>query len=419
MKHFKTMLRMFTVLAILALFTLPAAAADDLNVYPTETTGGEVSTGDGLMALYSSDPVPTYTITDDGLAFIISYEGFFANPYWDYSRYSIGHGNSYDAAKELFGEDCAPITKEQAFELLKSEIVSTENYMNKFFVKNNIVLNQNQYDALLSFTYNVGIGWTTYKNSDGTWCKLKTMLLDDPSTWTEERAQAAFGSWVSAGGQVLSGLVKRRAAEATLFCTPYTALPENTPEEKPEPTQPAGFSDVAEDAWYYTSIVEVCDLGLMNGMGDGTFQPEGTLTRAQMVKILYNFDGQTAQNTDADTGFTDVPAGAWYSAPIAWAVEHGYVNGMGNGTFQPDAPITREQMCTILTRYLTDKGFAVEGKIATFADDAKISGFAKESVYFCATAGLIQGMGNGLFAPAESATRAQAATVFLRLYGLG
>ena len=149
------------------MFTLPTFAAEDLNVYPTETTSGDYIsngsqlTGDSLLALVSSDPVPTYTISDDGLSFIISYEGFSADPYWDVSRYSIGHGNSYEAAKALFGDDCAPITEEQAFELLKTEIVSVETYMNKFFVKNNIVLNQNQYDALLSFTYNVGIGWTT------------------------------------------------------------------------------------------------------------------------------------------------------------------------------------------------------------------------------------------------------------------
>lgn len=454
MKHTKILLRLFTVLAILALLTLPVLAEDcELKVYPTETTGLEDGYGESLMALVSSDPVPTFTITDEGLQFIISFEGFSAMPQWDYAQYSIGHGNNYEAAKELFGEDCAPITEEQAFILLKTEIVGVETFMNNFFAKNHIVLNQNQYDALLSFTYNVGIGWTTYKNSDGTWCMLKEMLLDDPSTWTAERAQKAFGSWVKAGGQVLPGLVKRRAAEATMFCTPYTAPEDNdsgtteggdsedngdvndTPEaDPPETTTPDGdstdtgspvpdaapdFSDVAASAWYYDAVMDVCGLGLMQGMGHDSFAPDETLTRAQTVKILANFDGVTDLSQYTDAGFSDVSEDAWYAGVVAWAVEKGYVNGYDDGTFRPEDSITREQLCTILSRYLTDKGFAVDGAFSSFADHDKISSYAREHVYFCTMLGLIQGVGDNAFSPTSNATRAQAATILLRMCGLG
>lgn len=451
MKHLTVLLRTVFVLAILTVFALPAFAAEELYVYPTETTA-ETAVSLQSVRLYSfepvalaepapvaSDPVPTHTISDDALSFIISFEGFSAEPYWDVTRYSIGHGNSYESAKKLFGEDCAPITEEQAYQLLKSEIVATEQYMNNFFVKNHIVLNQNQYDALLSFTYNVGIGWTTYKNEDGKWCLLRTMLEDDPATWTQERAAKAFGSWVSAGGQILPGLVQRRAAEAKLFMTPYVPSDDPNPGENgggsqdgddpdsgengdgddPDLAPLPSFTDVPEDRWYHTPVMLACQLGLIRGMGDGSFQPEAELTRAQLVQLLANYEGLVTFDAPLKTGFTDVPGDRWYSGPIAWAVEKGYVNGMGDGTFLPDEPVTREQMCTILARYLMSKGITAPASDLSFTDADSILGYARESVAFCTALGLVQGMPDGSFSPQSGATRAQAATVLLRMVDLG
>lgn len=454
MKYTKHLLRMITVLAVLTLFALPAFAAENLNVYPTETTAEtavfvrqsiELASSEPVALAetspVSSDSVPTHTISDEALAFIISFEGFSAEPFWDVSRYSIGYGNSYESAKKLFGEDCTEITEEQAFQLLKSEIVATEQYMNNFFVKNGIVLNQNQYDALLSFTYNVGIGWTTYKNEEGGWCLLRTMLEEGPESWTEERVQKSFGSWVNAGGQILPGLVQRRAAEAELFLTPYVPTEDDAVEDDSNQDSPVGddiveddtiadedssvevplptFSDVAQGKWYYDHVMLACQFGLMNGMGDDSFQPEGTLTRAQLVQLLANYDGITGLDRNVETGFTDVPAGKWYTGIVAWAAERGYVNGFEDGTFHPDEVVTREQLCTILTRFLKAKGFSVSGSDAAFSDYAAIHNYARESVAFCTALGLIQGMGDGTFAPAEKTTRAQAATVLLRMVDLG
>lgn len=446
MKHLKKLLRTATVLAILTLLTLPAFAAEDLNVYPTETTAETAVFALQAIELYSnepvvlaetspvaSDPVTTHTISDQALTFIISFEGFHAEPYWDVSRYSIGHGNSYESAKALFGEDCAPITEEQAYELLKSEIVATEQYMNNFFVKNGIALNQNQYDALLSFTYNVGVGWTTYKNEEGGWCMLRTMLEEGPQAWTEERVQKAFGSWVNAGGQILPGLVQRRAAEAKMFLTPHvpseddsseddsaqdkdnTAGEEDDPTVAPLPT----FTDMVQGQWYYNNVMLACQLDLMKGMGDGTFQPEVALTRAQLVQILANYEGVTDLDRNVTTGFPDVPSGKWYSGIIAWAVQQGYVQGFDDGTFRPDEPVTREQMCTILARFLKAKGFTASGSEKAFSDYADLHNYARENVSFCTALGLIQGMPDGTFLPQAETTRAQAATVLLRMVDLG
>lgn len=441
MKHLKNLLRMITVLAILTLLTLSAFAAEDLNVYPTETTA---ETAVSLQSTWlsepaplaqtapvASDPVTTHTISDKALTFIISFEGFHAEPYWDVSRYSIGHGNSYESAKALFGEDCAPITEEQAYELLKSEIVATEQYMNNFFVKNGIALNQNQYDALLSFTYNVGVGWTTYKNEEGGWCMLRTMLEEGPQAWTEERVQKSFGSWVNAGGQILPGLVQRRAAEAQMFLTPYVPSEDDPDGDEPDNTDPPledddtgdlplpSFSDVAEGKWYHNQVMLACQMGLMRGMGDGSFQPEAMLTRAQLVQIFANYEGVTDLDRNVTTGFPDVPSGKWYSGIVAWAVAQGYVQGFDDGTFRPDEPVTREQLCTILARFLKAKGFTASGSEAAFTDGDSIRNYAKETVSFCTAMGLIQGMPDGTFSPRTETTRAQAATVLLRMVDLG
>lgn len=440
MKHMKTMLRVCFILAIVAVLALPVLAADDLYITPSEVTGGEVVTAVNNVRYASS--MADMTMSDAGIAFICGYEGFTPNPMWDVSRYSIGYGCSYEECKKMFGEDCAPITKEQGMELLKAEMVGTEKYMNNFFTKNSISLNQNQYDAIMSFTYNVGIGWTTYKNSDGTWCRLKTLLLSDPSTWTAEAVQGAFGTWVNAGGVELPGLVKRRAAEAKLFVTPCEDVPETETPETPEvpetetpetpPTEPEtdaapeeetapkpSFTDVTEDKWYYDEVSEAHALGLVNGMGNGTFCPEGALTRAQMVRLLYNFEGLEEPEDQAESPFSDVPAGKWYTGEIIWAVENGYVNGIGDGTFRPNDPVTREQMCAIIARYLQSKGYFATDEVEQFTDEEEMSSYATFSIYYCASLGIVKGMGNGAFAPKSGATRAQAATILVNMYGQG
>lgn len=440
MKMFhKNALRVIYMLLLAAVLMLPAFASDaeyPLYVYPDETTGGEIIEAEYGAMLMSTDTsvVSAMTISDAGITFIVRYEGFTAYPIADYSQYSIGYGNNYELAKELFGEDCAPITEEQAMELLKYGLIATEKYMNNFYQKNNIVLNQNQYDALMSFTYNVGIGWTTYKNTDGTWCKLKTLLLSDPSCWTEDAVQAAFGTWVNAGGVKLEGLVKRRAAEAVMFMTPYTGSADSETDDDAEadvetdagdtetettPVVKVEFLDVNASDWFYSEVKEAYELGLVSGTGNGAFQPNAALTRSQMVKLLANFHGVGEMDDNITTQFPDVPSGAWYAAEVAWAAENGYVLGCDDGGFHPDDPITREQMCTILARYLQDQGYDTTAVAAAFTDDTSISSYAKESVYYCTALGLINGTSDGTFAPAAGATRAQAAAVMLRAYKLG
>ncbi|MDD6024143.1 MAG: S-layer homology domain-containing protein [Oscillospiraceae bacterium] len=412
MKKHRILVIFLSIIAVLAIFLLPAAAADqqeaELWVFPAEESSGDTS---GAWAYFApkaaGKAVTTYTTTQATLDMIAEFEGFSATPVWDTYWLSIGYGSRLTDAEEMFPEiaETKTITKEQAMALLKKEMGEVDTAVNSFLSRKGIPVNQNQFDALASFTYNVGIGWTTYKNSDGTWCKLHALLLEGPSAWTSERVYEAFGTWVNDGnGNPLPGLVRRRKVEAELFMTPVA--------------DSAGpFRDVVSGSWYYDAVMKAYELGYMSGMGEGTFEPNGGLTRAQVVKILANVE-QADLSVYTCGSFRDVTAGTWYCSAVGWASEKGYVSGFEDGTFRPNEKITREQLCSILGRYLRGKGYAAGSAAADFADMETVASYARGNVEYCASLGLISGMGDGTFSPKSGATRAQAASIFVRLHDL-
>ena len=108
------------------------------------------------------------------------------------------------------------------------------------------------------------------------------------------------------------------------------------------------YNDVLGDAWYAGAVSYVSDHGLMTGFGNGRFAPEGTVTRAQMVQILYAMEGKPETNGGS---FTDVPENAWYGDAVNWASASGLVAGTGNGRFTPDDPVTLGRKCTEAIRF--------------------------------------------------------------------
>ena len=110
------------------------------------------------------------------------------------------------------------------------------------------------------------------------------------------------------------------------------------------------MSDVPADAWFHNAVDWVLSKGVMNGLGEGKFAPYTTLSRAQMVQVLYNKEGQTALD-GLTHSFTDVPADQWYNNAVTWAAAHGIVSGYGNGLFKPDDRVTLEQVFVILWNY--------------------------------------------------------------------
>lgn len=116
-----------------------------------------------------------------------------------------------------------------------------------------------------------------------------------------------------------------------------------------------GFDDVPADAWYALCVADVESRGLMNGTGEGKFGPDGTLTRAMLVTILWRLAGEP--DPKAAPAFTDVETGQWYTDAVAWAAENQVVLGVGNNKFAPTDPVSREQMAVIFYRWAEKEGY--------------------------------------------------------------
>ena len=177
------------------------------------------------------------------------------------------------------------------------------------------------------------------------------------------------------------------------------------------------FTDVTKN-WAYPGIQYCVTHGIMGGMGDGTFAPTGTTTRAQIVQILYNLEGTPA--VSGTTPFTDLTAN-WYKPAILWAYQNNVVAGTSPTTFDPEGPVTREQIAVILTQYmfhvLKMNRTWTPADLSTFPDGANVSSWAKAAMQDAVALGLINGTkaSDGLvyLDPQGSAARQQVATILM------
>ena len=180
------------------------------------------------------------------------------------------------------------------------------------------------------------------------------------------------------------------------------------------PAEEAGgdFTDM-KDHWAEEYVDFVVERGLFNGVSDTEFSPDTSMTRSMFVTAIGRLAGVSA--SDGVTRFEDVAADSWYAPYVAWAAENGIVTGTSETTFDPDRAITRQEMAALLSRYAEFAEIELtEGEAVTFTDSDEISGYAKEAVAAMASVGLIEGMGDGTFAPKETATRAEVATLLAR-----
>lgn len=191
-------------------------------------------------------------------------------------------------------------------------------------------------------------------------------------------------------------------------------------EEKPadgaqEEVKSGSFRDVTSTHWAFASVERAAELGLVTGYSDGTFRPDTPVTRAQFVLMLWRMCGKPAAAKAAS--FADASAD-WYQDALSWAVEKGYVNGLSDTRFGPDAPITRQQAMAILFRLnggqsgteLTLTGIYEQ----TFADSTTIAAWAKDATWWAVYHELVSGVGGSRIAPKANASRAQIAAILLR-----
>lgn len=174
--------------------------------------------------------------------------------------------------------------------------------------------------------------------------------------------------------------------------------------------------------WAHESIEYVLVTGLFSGTSATTFAPDLAMSRAMVVQVLSKLDLYTpaTEGEDAPSGtFSDVAPGKWYEKAVLWAAGRDIVNGVGDGLFDPDADVTREQIAAILYRYAKYKGYDVSASkdLSEFSDAGDVSGYAVEALQWAVAAGLISGeanKGEKLLNPLGNATRAQVASVIMR-----
>lgn len=177
----------------------------------------------------------------------------------------------------------------------------------------------------------------------------------------------------------------------------------------------APFKDVDTGKWYHVSIDYVLTHSIMNGVSGTSFAPNSNLTRGMLVQILFNLEGKPQS---ASASFSDVKADAWYAKAVGWAAANKVVTGYADGTFRPNAAVTREQAAAILYRYAQSKGIDVsvgeDTNILSYADALQASEYAIPALQWAVGAGVLNGKSGNLLAPTGTATRAEIAAIMQR-----
>lgn len=223
-----------------------------------------------------------------------------------------------------------------------------------------------------------------------------------------------YVEWIYTRGEDEDGLSGGTTVSTPTPAPTETPVPTEAP--TPVPQKEFGedtFGDVSADDWFYDSVEYVYENGLMDGTGEG-FEPDITMSRAMVVTVLHRLDGEADVNSENE--FADVKDSEWYCKAVLWAKENGIVDGITDSEFAPNGEVTREQMALIFYRYCEYKGYDMSAmaELGEFNDADTISDWAVNAVKWAKGIGLINGTSDTEISPKDSATRAQVATIFMR-----
>lgn len=177
------------------------------------------------------------------------------------------------------------------------------------------------------------------------------------------------------------------------------------------------FTDVADSAWYKSAVDFASSHELFNGVSATEFAPDLPMTRAMLVTVLHRLESEP--DVTAANIFTDVMNGTWYTGAVVWGTENKIIEGYGDGRFGPEDNLTREQMATILYRYMKFLGMDVSarGDLSAFVDGNQVSSWALEAMQWAVGSGVITGKEGAVLDPMGNTTRAEVATMLMRLVG--
>lgn len=258
-------------------------------------------------------------------------------------------------------------------------------------------------ETLAEFEHGKSSGWLYYVNGELPKVGITdyTLKAGDKVEWlyTSDYKQESGGSSMSGGGS-------RR--------DPDTKTDEKTDETPVEWVNP--YTDVKTGDWYFDAVRFVSEEKLFSGMTANEFAPGVSLSRAMLVTVLFRYEGEPAA---AAAAFTDVPADVWYAKAVAWAAANGIVKGVTETEFAPDAPISREQLATLIYRYANYKKYAAkDGGELNFTDANRVSAYAVPALSWATANGVVTGRDDGSVDPQGGATRAETAIVMMRLLAL-
>lgn len=174
------------------------------------------------------------------------------------------------------------------------------------------------------------------------------------------------------------------------------------------------FADIG-GRWSESNILFAAQREIFKGTGEGIFEPEGAMDRTMVITVLYRLAG--SPSVSGTSSYSDVESGSWYHNAVLWGEEKGIVKGYGGGVFGVRDVITREQLCTMLTRFCDCMNYSLPPVVESeaFTDADSISDWAYEAVDYCKTCGLVNGVPGGVFAPLETCTREECSAVMERM----
>lgn len=177
------------------------------------------------------------------------------------------------------------------------------------------------------------------------------------------------------------------------------------------------FPDVHENDWFYEAVEYCAEKGYITGYNTGYFGPADSIKRQDFVLIFSRIDGADLSSYKNKTGgFKDVAAGSYYAPAVAWGAEKGIITGYNADKFGVGDTITREQVCAIVYRYMNSPEISdADSILSAFADKGSISAYAYDAVAWCVANGVISGKNPTTVAPREGASRAQIATIIMRM----
>ena len=400
-----------------------------------------------------SSKVEKLQVSEKLIAMIKEEEGFSATPYWDYSQYSIGYGcavknkNGQRVYTKAEADAIYPngITREEADILLREEV--KENYaapVNNFAINRGFVFNQNQFDALVSFTYNVGSAWMQKQYRVVRW--IEDNLTKNRLTAEEELDfVSSIGAWCRAGDEILPALCRRRINEAKMFLFGVYSG-ETTPRDfsyaiyhAQRSTMSNGYEDMAE---YYIRGVKMGELPIPNeaagytftgwALSGGSAVTSSTIAQSQSMIVYAQWkagsdstDPTEPEPTEPDPTepeptepeklpYDDVEDDDWYASAVRFVHEEGLFYGTSDSTFGPQDNMSRAMLVTVLWRHAGRPAASQEAGFEDVPETDDESCYYAVPVAWAKEYGIVAGVSESEFGPDRSITREQLAAILYR-----